>query len=270
MSQGRSLKFLTSDWEHAVATALCVLLVCVVALTVSHESVAFAAGGNSYTTKFPVAENPISDGGRWINGKSAGLKWQNVRTTPGLAIGTQTGRAGQYDDSTAVLSGTWGLNQTVQATAYVTDPNCGVGSQEVELRLRSTVLANSNTGYEVNFSTCKGIASDSYMQIVRWNGPLGDYTVLSEHRGRNYGVQNGDLVKATISGTTVATINVYVNGQQMGQATDPKAFTSGNPGIGFWLKEAFDPTTYGFSNFSATDGSGNEPEPPTNLSVIVR
>ena len=45
----------------------------------------------TYSTNFPSTENPISESGRWINGGSTGLKWANVRTTPGLAFGTQSG-----------------------------------------------------------------------------------------------------------------------------------------------------------------------------------
>jgi hypothetical protein len=228
----------------------------------------------TYTTKFPATENPISEGGHWINGKAVGLDWQNVRTTPGLAFGTQTGSSGQYDDSTAVLSGTWGLNQTVQATAYVTNAPVGVGSEEVELRLRSTVTAHNNTGYEINFSTSKGLSSSSYMQFVRWNGPLGNFTVLKTYTGSQYGVSNGDVVKATIVGTSPATITAYVNGTQMGQATDSVGFTSGSPGMGFWLKVLTNATEYGFTNFTATDGSSSPPSsgppaPPTNLTAVV-
>ena len=53
---------------------------------------------NSYSTNFPLTEDPISEGGRWING-SVGLDWKNCRTTPGLAFGTQSGaNPPPYDD----------------------------------------------------------------------------------------------------------------------------------------------------------------------------
>jgi hypothetical protein len=74
-----------------------------------------SSSAKSYTTSFLLTENPISEGGNWINGKAVGLDWANVQTTPGLAFGTETGSGG-YDDSTALLTGSWGADQHVKAT----------------------------------------------------------------------------------------------------------------------------------------------------------
>src|SRR6266852_9399628 len=85
---------------------------------------AAAPGGTHgpYTTTFSRAENPISEGGNWLNGQGDGLDWTNVRTTPGFAFGTELGgnrpEPQRYDDSTALLTGTWGPNQTAQATVH--------------------------------------------------------------------------------------------------------------------------------------------------------
>ena len=76
-------------------------------------------GGHYYTTNFaspPAPENPISEGGNWINGGATGLEWGNVQTSAGLAFGTIVNGAPPSNDSTAVLTGTWGPNQTAQAT----------------------------------------------------------------------------------------------------------------------------------------------------------
>src|SRR5438093_11656945 len=35
-----------------------------------------------YTTNFPLAENPLSEGNVWANGKSTGIDWQDVGTMP--------------------------------------------------------------------------------------------------------------------------------------------------------------------------------------------
>src|SRR5438874_4698763 len=61
----------------------------------------------SYSTNFSATENPISEGGKWINGGTTGRDWGNVQSTPGLAFGTMVSSAPPYDDSTAVLAGTW-------------------------------------------------------------------------------------------------------------------------------------------------------------------
>jgi len=78
------------------------------------------------TTNFSRAENPISEGGKWLNGQTDGLDWTDVRTTPGFAFGTEIGGnrpdPQKYDDSTALLKGTWGPDQTVQATVHSANP----------------------------------------------------------------------------------------------------------------------------------------------------
>ncbi|HEY1462252.1 MAG TPA: hypothetical protein VGF44_02410, partial [Terriglobales bacterium] len=68
---------------------------------------------NTYATNFAVAESAISEGRKWVNGKTDGLDWNNVATTPGLAYGTEPGteiNGKAYDDSTALLTGAWGPN----------------------------------------------------------------------------------------------------------------------------------------------------------------
>ena len=58
-----------------------------------------ASGGGingSYSTTFPLTENPISEGGSWTNGGATGLGWANVQTTPGLSFGTGPINAGTY------------------------------------------------------------------------------------------------------------------------------------------------------------------------------
>jgi hypothetical protein len=200
----------------------------------------------TYSTNFPLAENPISEGGRWINGGTTGLNWTNVRTTSGFAYGTQSGSGG-YDDATAVLTGSWGPNQTAQATVAVKSASGSSGVfEEVELRLRTTITANSITGYEIN---CSISTNSNYVQIVRWNGPLGSFTELD---GRAYHCVNGDVLKATISGST---ITAYLNGTSLFSVTD-STFSTGSPGIGFYLQGTSGVNAnYGFSSFTATDGT---------------
>jgi hypothetical protein len=94
------------------------------------------------------------------------------------------------------------------------------------------------------------------MQIVRWNGTVGDFTVLQTFYGQQFGVTNGDTVMATIVGNV---ITAYKNGVLQGQATD-STYSNGSPGMGFNLENA--PSgcsgtnpTYGFSSFSAVDST---------------
>ena len=216
------------------------------------------AEARTYTTNFPLTENPISEGGNWINGGTVGLDWTNVSTTPGLAIGRDPGTT-NYDDSTALLTGSWGPNQTVSATVYTVNQNDQI-FEEIEIRLRSTLSAHRCTGYEVNFSARS--SSNAYVQIVRWNGALGDFTELDGRQGSAYGIRTGDVVKATIVGNV---ITAYINNVQVLQVTD-NTFSTGSPGMGFYLQNATGKNgDYGFTSFTASDGGL---PPPTNLRVV--
>ncbi len=222
---------------------------------------AIEASAATYTTNFPLTENPISEGGKWINGKTVGLDWSNASTTPGLAIGRESGTSG-YDDTVALLTGTWGPNQTVSATVYSVNQNDGI-FEEVELRVRSSLSAHKCTGYEVLFSARS--SSNAYVQIVRWNGPLGSWTLLDARGGTSYGIRTGDVVKATAIGNV---ITAYINGVAVLQVTD-STYPSGSPGMGFYLQNATGKNgDYGFTSFTATDGSVSAPSPPSNLHIL--
>ena len=206
-----------------------------------------------YVTNFPRTENPISEGGKWVNGHADGLDWTDVRTTPGFAFGTEKGGRRQapqkYDDSTALLKGTWGSDQTVQATVHAVNPNQnGTVLEEVELRLRSSISPHNCTGYEVMFRCSK--IPKAYCNIARWEGQLGKFTMLKETYGSEYGVKDGDVVKATMIGKV---LTVYINGVQMIQLSDDQ-FPNGNPGVGYYLEGATGVMgDFGFSSFMATD-----------------
>ena len=227
-------------------------------VTASAEGVTSSAGqlrvtatsSRVYSTTFTLSENPISEGGNWTNGKADGIDWSDVATTSGLAFGTQGGNDSCpvcYNDSTALLTGNWGPDQTVTATVHSVNQT-SVWIEEVELRLRSSISAHSNTGYEILFRALK---SDlSYVQIVRWNGPLGDFTYLAGIGNIGVGISDGDMVSASIIGNV---ITAYINGVLILTATD-NTYPTGKPGMGFFLRG---PSTlsgdFGFTSFSASD-----------------
>ena len=250
----------TSAAKHRHAIIRSIMLLCTAFLVwyietraVSVLSAPSASGSTArtYTTNFPLTEDPILEGGKWLNGKKDGLDWANVRTTPGFAFGTEIGgdrpELQKYDDSTALLAGTWGPEQTVQATVRRTNKDSDNIYQEVEVRLRSTLSPHNATGYEVMFRCSK--SAKAYCNIARWDGILGAWMMLKETRGSQYGVADGDVVKASIAGQV---ITVYINGVQVVQARD-YLFTSGNPGMGFYLEKATGVNDEcGFSSFTAT------------------
>jgi hypothetical protein len=196
----------------------------------------------TYTTNFQLKEDPISESERWMGGRTVGIDWGDVETTRRFAFG----RAGlkEYADSVALLAGSWGPNQTVEA---VVDRGHVFRAPEVSLRLRSSLAAHRCTGYEISSSLR---ADDTaYLIIVRWNGPLADFTYLLNVTGKQYGVTTGDVVKATILGDV---ITAYKNGVQMGQARDA-TFRTGQPGFGFNEGKNGD---YGFTRVMVTASDG--------------
>jgi hypothetical protein len=217
----------------------------------------------TYSTAFPTAETPLSEGGNWIDGHVTGLDWASVQISPsGLAHGTQTGSAtgnARFADSTAVLSGAWAPNQTVTGVVHSVNQPSGDILEEVELRLRTTITAHSITGYECTYSVRTMIP---YVGIVRWNGPLGSFTTLDDGRARPV-IHDGDVVKCSISGST---ITIYINDVEILQVTDP-TYSSGSPGIGFYLQDDGSDmplsTDFGFTSFTASDS------PALSLSASV-
>lgn len=206
-----------------------------------------------YSTTFPFTEDPISEKNKWVSGKATGIDWADVSTVPGRAVGNETGA--NFSDATAVLQNVnWKADQKATAVVSTTGAPLDDCSQEVELRLRTVIADHSITGYEVNYKWSTN--STGYMQIVRWDGPFADFTVLQSLSGQRYGVTNGDTVSATIVGNV---ITAFKNGVQQGQVTDD-TFSSGSPGIGFNLDNTISGCSgsnpnYGFSSFTALDST---------------
>jgi hypothetical protein len=201
----------------------------------------------SYRTGFRGNETPISEGGIWLNGKRDGIDWADVLMRDGcvygevtrmmakerrveqqvLGAGAAAGAAeGDYDDPTAVLAGSWGPDQYGRARVFSKNQTDGY-FQEVEIRLRSSIKPHWCDGYEVFWRCLK--TEGGYAEIVRWNGKIGDFTSLKKLVGKEYGVQDGDLIEASVVGNV---IKGHVNGKEMISAVDDK-IKSGSPGVGF-------------------------------------
>jgi hypothetical protein len=217
----------------------------------------------SYRTNFEKDEEPISEGGLWLNGRRDGIDWCDVLTRNGVAYGEvsrmnsaerraeqafggatadASAQEGDYDDPAAVLTGTWGRNQAARATVYSRNPTDEY-FQEVEIRLRSSIGAHVCDGYEVFWRCSKSAAA--YAEIVRWNGKVADFTSLARRVGPEFGVQHGDIVEATIVGNVIRS---YVNGVEILSVTDD-ACTSGSPGVGFNFFVGNTNVDHGFSSF---------------------
>jgi hypothetical protein len=202
---------------------------------------------SQYATNFSATEDPISEAGIWANGATTGLDWKNVRTSGGVAFGTQTGTDIYRDSTAALLLGTWSPDQSVTGVVHTVNQTQD-NTQQVQFRLRSTLAPHVNSGYEINFR-CTHDGSQ-YVQIVRWNGPARDFDYVAETKGP--GISDGDTLKAEIIGTT---IRVYINGALVLTGSD-STFATGNPGIGFYLQGGSSATNsdFGFYSITATGG----------------
>ena len=203
-----------------------------------------------YTTNFQSTENPISEGGNWTSGRAHGLDWADVLTTSGLARGcaAPAGCAGlvPYDDPTAILTGDWGPDQEVRAKVYSVNQTESY-YQEVEIRLRSTLRAHICTGYEIFFRCLK--TPNAYLNIVRWEGPLAKFTYIWQHQGTEYGVADGDVVRATVLGNR---ISAYINDRLMATVED-NTYLTGSPGMGFNYGCGDTYGDFGFTSFTAME-----------------
>jgi hypothetical protein len=219
----------------------------------------------TYTTSFPRTENPISEGSNWINGKTDGIDWTDVRTTSNFAFGTEIPPTGPpFDDSVALLKGTWNPDQMASATVHTVNQQGGSTYEEVELWLRGNISPHATTGYEINFRCLTG--PDTYIQYGYWAGPLNKFGTLGSTTGP--GLRDGDVVSASIVGDV---ITVWINGKQVLQGKDPlNRYRSGNPGMGFYYQgETGSDEDYGFSNFTASD-EAQSLIAPASVSVTVR
>jgi hypothetical protein len=223
------------------------------------------ANARIYTTSFSLTENPVYENGSWVGGQTAGNNlWGNVQTNGTMAFGVTEPTS--YGDPTAVLTGTWGPDQTVQATVKITTTPANGCCHEAEVRLRTTINPTTHliTGYEIYGSVTPG---SSYFHIASWGGPNGSWANIENSSPSLY-LKNGDVLKATVTGTNPVVITGYLNGTQIMTVQDYGNFTfsdgkkygpwtSGAPGVGFYDNTDNNWGYFGFSSFTATDG-GNE------------
>jgi hypothetical protein len=198
----------------------------------------------------------------WLNGRKDGIDWIDVISANGVAygevsrMGVPERRAeqgnleaeddaapeGDYDDPTAVLTGEWGTNQHGKATIFSRNPSTEY-FQEVQIRLRHVMRPNFCSGYEVFFRCLK--TDEAYAEIVRWDGPVGGWKSLAREVGAEYGIEDGDVIEATVIGNE---LKGYINGVLKISTTDDTHKT-GAPGIGFNFGVADTNVDHGVKDF---------------------
>jgi hypothetical protein len=211
------------------------------------------ASKTTYTTNFPLTENPISEGGRWTNGGI--FSKTNVQTSPGKAYGTMVSFDGtHYIDSCACLSG-FGPDQQVTCTIANSGAPSGL---EVEILLRAVIASDHIFLYEVDCVT-----SISGISLVRWDNTTANpyaFTVLRQYQVGEAPLADGDQVFASIIGTLITVKYMRAGGAfstlfTYDTTNDSVKYSSGNPGIGFWNEtgSASNQSKLAWSNFTASN-----------------
>jgi hypothetical protein len=183
----------------------------------------------SYSTSFPANENPMSENSIWVQGGGTGLDWQDIKTTGGTACASNTSSG--FNDCIAHLDSAF---QQIPSDHHATGTIFKAGgyiapdSHECELLLRWLIGPHSARGYENTLPFSGGA------QMVRWNGVLNDFTILSPTGPGGGPFNNGSVVKAKIVGST---LTLYQDGTQILTVND-STFTTGNPGVGAFVRPA--------------------------------
>lgn len=179
------------------------------------------ASSCSYTTSFASDEATVSESNRWAH---AATQWQRVRTVNGVALPAAYTEI--YDDAYAYLdSWSCGDDYEIIATAYSANGKVG----EAEILSRVTDTAGSVRAYEFLYNT------GGSWQFVRWNGPLGDFTVLDGGGTPNGGT--GTQTRATVVGSTITLYwrNTGNDAWQMLATEHDTALPTGKPGMSFYV-----------------------------------
>jgi hypothetical protein len=200
----------------------------------------------SYTTGFSATENPVSEGGMWKVGGNFGT-WHSPQTANGhcFAVGANDSDA---DDSVCFLDPTKHQIAVNQRVTSIIHRPAGAGyapgvSHETQIFLRVAGGTNSIRGYECIFPY---FGSDQ-CQVVRWNGALNDFTVLSGTGGGGGAIGHGDTIEAQISGSTII---LRHNGSQVYTVTDT-TYVDGSPGLAFFFRTGATPESYCVDTFTA-------------------
>ena len=188
-----------------------------------------APTGQTYSTNFALTENPMSEGGAWVKASNV---WQDLQTIGGAVIAKNYVTEGLYDDAYRYLGGFPSNNYSVVAEIYY--PTKSALGGEVEILLRVTDGPNFIKCYEFLFNTGAGS-----WQLVRWNGPMKDITVI--HPGGTLPTASQTAqIRADIVGSNIklywraSSSNSWtlLNGSG---GTNDGTHATGKPGIGIYV-----------------------------------
>jgi hypothetical protein len=176
-----------------------------------------------HCTDFPLEENPISEAGAW---SAIASPWLRIRTIDGIA--KPDAYVTGYNDNYAMLSG-FGPDVEITATVYI-------GGQapygEILLLARIEQTETTLRCYEFLYD------GDGSVQLMRWNGPSGDFTPMGGETGPSGPLQDFDQLRMRVVGDTITIFHRRPPEEwvQIGETTDA-TFGDGQPGMGFFVRD---------------------------------
>jgi hypothetical protein len=198
----------------------------------------------SYSTNFPLTENPISEGGAWENTISGTFN-NPIITASGRATGPNSSGT---NDSIARLTGTtYGRDQIVTGVAYVGGAS---GAAEIELHTRVRYFPGSpDTVQLYEFDILR---SANAIALMKWDGSQGQVTQIAT--GNISGIVDGDVFVASSIGPANNTVHTITqNGSQIFTFTETSgAFVLGNPGMGLDAGSPANGANLGWKSYSVT------------------
>lgn len=205
-----------------------------------------------FSTNFPAAENPISQGGIWNNGLTDGKQWNNVRTQNNHAFGAVT--VSGTDDTICCLNSSaqaFNSDQEAEITIHRVGGYTAPDSHETNMLLRFVIDPNGNggagsaRGYEIICPFGNG------GQIMMWDGTQGGFHLLPDSgAGWDFSsITEGTKLRSRIVGNV---ITCYQDDVQVLTATDnASTWSDGKPGMGFFVRSGGTPESFCTKNFLA-------------------
>jgi len=220
-----------------------------------------------YVTNFPLTQNPISEGGIWLAGASAGVDWSNIQTASNLAFGTQPNSTPPppYKDSLACFNGPhlFGADYDVRGVCHIESGNIGSGFHELEIFTRMQISSGVARGYEFNQAF-----DAAYGGFVWWQGGLNQFLPGPVSTGLQP-LTTGTILRVVASGNILrgyadygsgfilqCTCDISVAANFPGTTPDGHSYSAwndGQPGFGHWNDGVTSTTTaLAYSQWSAT------------------
>lgn len=148
-------------------------------------------------------ENPLSQGGQFLNGQADGTHWKNFQISSGAACAAATSTTGPppYDDAIGLLKTSVfapAANQYVQSTIKVVGAYDPPTTHERGHFMRFDMTTNHASGYEVYWSITNSFG------IIRWDD-ADVFTPLSLTSGTGPAARpvHGNRLRTEISGSTI-------------------------------------------------------------------